>query len=229
MADGKFVAYYRVSTKTQGESGLGLEAQQSAVQKFLNGGQWELVAEFTEVETGTNKRKRPELMKALALAKRSKATLVIAKLDRLARNVNFVSGLQDSGVDFVAVDNPHANRHMVNMMAVFAEMEAEAISNRTKAALAAAKERGVKLGRPENLPQGANLKGGQTMKDKAIGAYARIDHLITSLRDKGYSFQKIATHLNDIGETTVKGTRFEAMTVKRIYDRAIKQRQAAVL
>lgn len=142
----KFVAYYRVSTTGQDESGLGEEAQRMAVQAHLasNPGA-ELIAEFREVESG-KKKNRPELAEAVRVCKRHKATLIIAKLDRLARNVHFVSGLMESGVDFVACDNPHANRLMVHILAAFAEHERELISQRTKDGLAAAKARGVKLG-----------------------------------------------------------------------------------
>lgn len=142
----KFVAYYRVSTAGQGESGLGLEAQRMAVQAYLaTNPTAELVAEFTEIESG-KKKNRPELAEAVKNCKRHKATLVIAKLDRLARNVHFVSGLMETNVNFVACDNPHANRLMVHMLAAFAEHEREMISQRTKDGLAAAKARGVELG-----------------------------------------------------------------------------------
>ena len=151
MANGKFIAYHRVSTKGQGTSGLGLEAQQAALRQYLNGGNWELLASYTDIETGTKKgNNRPELKKAIAHANRKKAVLLIAKLDRLARNVAFVSNLMESSVEFIAVDNPSANRLTVHILAAVAEAEAEAISARTKAALAAAKERGVILGKPEN-------------------------------------------------------------------------------
>lgn len=142
----KFVVYYRVSTKGQKESGLGLEAQQQAVDAYLNTQEGAaLVAALEEVESGKN-NKRPQLAEALKLCKRHKATLLIAKLDRLARNVHFISGLMESGVNFVACDNPHANRLMVHMLAAFAEHEREMISQRTKEGLQAAKARGVELG-----------------------------------------------------------------------------------
>ena len=142
----KFVAYYRVSTIGQGESGLGLEAQRMAVRAYLATNLTaELVAEFTEIESG-KKKNRPELAEAVRLCKRMEATLVIAKLDRLARNVHFVSGLMETNVNFVACDNPHANRLMVHMLAAFAEHEREMISQRTKEGLAAARARGVILG-----------------------------------------------------------------------------------
>ena len=142
----KFVAYYRVSTVGQGDSGLGLEAQRMAVQAYLDTNPTaELAAEFTEIESG-KKKNRPELAEAVKLCKRHKATLVIAKLDRLARNVHFVSGLMETKVNFVACDNPHANPLMIHLLAAFAEHEREMISQRTKDGLRAAKARGVVLG-----------------------------------------------------------------------------------
>ncbi|MCE4223632.1 recombinase family protein [Methylobacterium sp. C25] len=145
MTKGRFVAYYRVSTDRQGRSGLGLKAQQEAVRHHLNGGAWELIAEVTEVESG-KRNDRPKLTEALRLCRLYGATLIIAKIDRLARNVAFISNLMESGVDFVAVDFPTANRLTVHILAAVAEHEAKAISERTKAALAAAKARGTKLG-----------------------------------------------------------------------------------
>src|SRR5215211_2274243 len=145
MAQGKFVAYYRVSTAKQGASGLGLEAQQEAVRTYLNGGPWRLVAEVVEVESG-KRNDRPKLAEALRLCRLHGATLIIAKLDRRARNVAFISNLMESGVEFTAVDFPQANRLTVHILAAVAEHEAKAISTRTKDALAAAKARGKKLG-----------------------------------------------------------------------------------
>src|SRR5262245_43819545 len=143
---GKHVAYYRVSTPKQGRSGLGLEAQRHGVAEFLNGGDWRMVGEFIEVESGKKAKNRPELAKALALCRLHGARLVIAKLDRLSRNAHFLLGLKESGVDFVCADMPNANRLTVGIMAMVAEDEAERISQRTKDALAAAKRRGTKLG-----------------------------------------------------------------------------------
>src|ERR671911_796243 len=142
MAQGKFVAYYRVSTERQGRSGLGLEAQRKAVEDYLNGGRWQLLAEFVEVESG-KREDRPKLAEALALCRLHGATLVIAKLDRLSRDAHFLLGLQKAGVDFVAADMPDANKMTVGIMALVAQHEREMISERTKAALAAAKARGV--------------------------------------------------------------------------------------
>lgn len=141
----RFVCYYRVSTQRQGESGLGLEAQRRAVESFLKSKEGEVVAEFTEVESG-RKSARPQLAEALALCRRKRAILVIAKLDRLARNVHFVSGLMEAGVEFIAVDQPTKDRFMLHIQAAFAEEESRRISQRTKAALQSAKLRGVDIG-----------------------------------------------------------------------------------
>ena len=140
-----FVAYYRVSTARQGRSGLGLEAQQFAVRQYLNAGAGVLLSEFTEIESG-KKVDRAQLDAALAACRVRGATLVIAKLDRLARNVSFIASLMNSGVEFVAVDMPQANRFTVHIMAAMAEHEREMISQRTKVALAEAKRRGAQLG-----------------------------------------------------------------------------------
>jgi DNA invertase Pin-like site-specific DNA recombinase len=148
---GKFIAYFRVSTDRQGKSGLGLDAQREAVMNYLNGGRWTLVDEFTEVESG-KRSDRPELEKALMACRKHKAKLVIAKLDRLSRNVHFISGLKERKVDFVACDMPSANAFMINVYAAVAQEERRMISDRTKAGLAAAKARGVKLGGPR-LPE----------------------------------------------------------------------------
>lgn len=145
MATGNFVAYYRVSTERQGRSGLGLEAQRHAVQQWLNGGNWSLIGEYTEVESGA-RSDRKQLLAAIAQCRVHRAKLVIAKLDRLARNVAFVSNLMESGVDFVAVDFPEANRLTVHILAAVAEHERGMISERITAALQAAKARGTKLG-----------------------------------------------------------------------------------
>src|ERR1700734_4365543 len=140
--DGKFVAYYRVSTAKQGASGLGLEAQQESVRSYLNGGRWKMVDEVTEIESG-KRNDRPALAQALSLCRLHKATLIIAKLDRLARNLNFISNLMESAVEFTAVDFPQANRLSIHILAAVAEHEAAMISARTKSALQAARARGV--------------------------------------------------------------------------------------
>ena len=147
--EGKFIAYYRVSTMRQGESGLGLEAQRHAVQTYLNGGQWELLAEYTEIESGKSDKNRPQLHEAIAHAKKEKAILLIAKLDRLARNVHFITGLIETKVKFIACDMPEADKTMLQIYSVMAERERDMISQRTTSALVAAKARGVKLGRSD--------------------------------------------------------------------------------
>src|SRR6516162_1066165 len=149
--DGKFIAYYRVSTDHRGLHGNGIAAQRKAVEDYLNGGKWKLLGEYTEVESG-KRADRPELAKALVACKRHKAKLVIAKLDRLSRNVHFISGLMERKVDFVACDMPSANAFMINIYAAVAQEERRMIAERTRAGLAAARERGVKLGGPK-LPE----------------------------------------------------------------------------
>jgi DNA invertase Pin-like site-specific DNA recombinase len=144
---GKFVAYFRVSTDRQGKSGLGLGAQREAVMNYLNGGSWQLVGEFTEVESGKHSD-RSQLAAAVAACKKLRAKLVIAKLDRLSRNLAFIAAPMDSGVEFVAVDNPHANKLTVHILAAVAQHEREMIAERTRGALRAAKARGVTLGNP---------------------------------------------------------------------------------
>ena len=161
--DRKFIAYYRVSTDHQGVNGNGMAAQRRAVEDYLNGGRWKLVGEFTEVESG-KRSDRPELEKALTACRKNKAKLVIAKLDRLSRNVHFISGLMERKVDFVACDMPSANAFMINVYAAVAQEERRMISDRTKAGLAAAKARGVKLGGPR--PPAIN----ETRQADALGA-----------------------------------------------------------
>ena len=166
MAEGNFISYLRVSTAKQGASGLGLEAQRKAVDDYLDGGRWKLRAEFVEIESG-KRDDRPELANALKACRAYKATLVIAKLDRLSRDAHFLLGLQKAGVKFVAVDIPEANEMVVGIMAVVAQAERKMISDRTKAALAAAKARGKVLG--------GNRGYTPTNADRAAAAAARKD------------------------------------------------------
>ena len=215
--EGKFVAYYRVSTQQQGRSGLGLEAQRKAVADYLNGGGWELVAEFTEVESG-KRNDRPELVAALALAKKQRAKLLIAKLDRLARNVHFISGLMESGVDFVAVDMPQANKLTVHILAAMAEHEREMISQRTRVALAAAKERGMKLGSPtldRDRP-----KGWKANKTQAQQRAEVVLPLIEGIKSAGITtLAGIAKALNARGVPTPRGGAWYATSVKNVLAR----------
>ena len=210
--DGRFIAYYRVSTAQQGKSGLGLEAQREAVRGYLNGGKWELLNEFTEVESG-KRSNRPQLQAALAMCKKRKATLVIAKLDRLARNLHFISGLMESKIDFVAADMPSANRMTVQIMAVFAEEEARAISARTKAALASAKARGVTLGR-----NGAVL--GAENHAKAMDTAESLRSVVAALKADGFKTPAaIADALNERGIATPRGKQWHRTSVIRLLSR----------
>ena len=207
-----FVAYYRVSTYKQGKSGLGLEAQQESVSSYLklNGGT--LCEEFIEVESG-KKNNRPELLTALKLCRSTKSVLIIAKLDRLARNVHFISGLMEAGVEFVAVDNPHANRLMLHMLAAFAEHEREQISLRTKAALAAAKARGVKLGANGAVLAKQNKQAAQEFAQK-------MKDVINEVRGDGKTLlREIAEELNQRGIKTQRGKVWYPMTVSNIIHR----------
>ena len=168
----QFVAYYRVSTARQGESELGLEAQRAAVARYLAqaGAGAALAAEFTEVESGKRHTNRPQLAKAIEQAKRGAATLIIAKLDRLARNVHFISGLMESAADFVACDMPHANRLTIHILAAIAEHEREMISARTVAALEQVKARGTRLGNPRWQESIAKARGAPESADSGRGA-----------------------------------------------------------
>jgi DNA invertase Pin-like site-specific DNA recombinase len=217
------IGYLRVSTKGQGESGLGIEAQRAAVEAYAKENGAVLIMCYTEVESGKLSG-RPELVKALAHARRSKATLVVAKLDRLARNVAFLSALMDSKVPFVACDNPHANRLTLHILAAVAEAEAVAISQRTKAALAAYKARGGRLGAElpqcRNLTQEARQKGAQraglAASKAAREAYADLRPQMLELRDAGWPLQGIADELNKQGHTTRRGRPWNPVQVMRV-------------
>jgi len=219
MAEGEFVAYYRVSTQKQGQSGLGLEAQKQGVMNYLNGGNWKLVSEFTEVETGKGANaldRRPQLRKALELCKKTKATLVIAKLDRLARNVHFVSGLIETGVDFVAADMPRADKTMIQIHAVMSEHERDQISARTKAALTAAKERGVILGKAG----AANLKPNIEARQKAADEFAmKLKGVIDGMKARGLSQRAMCVELNNLDVKTTKGGQWSQVQLQRIMSR----------
>ena len=214
------VAYYRGSTKRQGSSGLGLEAQQAAVAEQAARDGLELVASYTEVETGTGKRARPELERALERCRQEGATLLIAKLDRLARNVHFLTGLMESGVQFKACDLPEADSFTVHILAAVAQREAELISERTKAALRAAKRRGVKLGSPEGFAPGVRQMGVEARRKAAEAHYQGIvlDH-ICALRDAGLSYRGIAERLNRMGQRTRTGKVWNPVQVRRVYER----------
>jgi DNA invertase Pin-like site-specific DNA recombinase len=211
-----YIAYYRVSTDRQGRSGLGLEAQQQAVRFFLQG-RGELVASFVEVESG-RRNDRPEIAAALDACRKHKAVLIIAKLDRLARNVHFISGLMESGVEFIAVDMPEANRLTIHILAAVAEHEREMISKRTKDALEAAKARGAKLGSPDPK-KGATIRS-QVLQDKADGFAANTMPIIRGLQAEGIaSYKALAKALNARGIPTANKRKWYGTTVKNLLDR----------
>ncbi|WP_341896945.1 recombinase family protein [Sphingobium sp. YR657] len=221
----RFIAYYRVSTDRQGRSGLGLEAQQEAVHKFLLQRQHTLIAEKVEVESGRN-ADRPELAEAFALCRLHRATLIIAKLDRLARSVAFVSNILESGVDFVAADFPEANRLTIHILSAVAEHEARMISDRTKAALKAAKARGVVLGGDRgNLP-GVAARGAQAsamVRSRQADERARdVAPLIMSLREAGKNFEDIAVELRDRDIPSARGGIWTGQKVSRLMRRALQ-------
>ncbi len=219
---GKFVAYYRVSTARQGRSGLGLEAQQRAVADYLGHNGWQVVAEHTEVESG-KRDDRPELQKALAACRVHGATLIIAKLDRLSRNVAFTANLMDAGVDFVAVDFPTANRLTIHILAAVAEHEREMISARTKAALAAARARGVVLGNPENLTDAHRASGtaaSAVARAAKADAFAQdVAPVVAEIREGGAGLRATARGLNDRGVPAPAGGEWSAAQVRRILRR----------
>lgn len=221
MTDGKFIAYYRVSTDRQGASGLGLDAQRQAVTNYLNGGDWTLCGEFVEIESG-RKNDRPQIAEALATCRKEKATLVIAKLDRLSRNLAFIANLMESGVDFIATDMPHANRTMLQMMAVFAEYERAMISKRTKEALGAASARGVRLGCP--TPEKGSAIGNAVKSARADQFAANVMPVIEDIQKAGVStLRGIAAALDARGVKTVRRGLWSAVTVKRIIERQLVQ------
>lgn len=241
MAQGKFIAYYRVSTKRQGVSGLGLEAQQEAVRSYLNGGNWQLLAEVVEVESG-KRNDRPKLTEALKLCRLHKATLIIAKMDRLARNVAFISALMESGVEFTAVDFPDANRLTVHILAAVAEHEANAISERTKAALARKREFYAKLTDEERdalkaagkatqlgnakgvgnvMTEAHRVKAAAAKKAKADERAHLLSDVLAEIRAGGASsLREIAAALNERGIPTARGGLWSAVQVSRVLARA---------
>src|SRR4051812_30772486 len=217
MARGHFVSYLRVSTDRQGRSGLGLEAQRKAVEDFLDGGQWELIAEFVEVESG-KRDDRPKLAEAMALCRLHNATLVIAKLDRLSRDAHFLLGLQKAGVRFVAADMPEANEMVVGIMAVVAQAERKMISERTKAAMAAAKARGKRLGTLGNLTNvdEGRANGRARCSQKARERAIDLRPIIADLRAEGAAnLSQLAAGLNQRGIPTSRGGTWSATQVRR--------------
>ena len=220
MAKGRFVSYLRVSTAQQGRSGLGLEAQRRAVLDYLNGGRWRLIEEHVEVESG-RRNDRPALARALAACRLHGATLLVAKIDRLSRNAAFLLALRDAGTEVTFADMPEANKLTVTVMAAVAEHEAEAIGARTKAALAAAKARGVKLGTPGNLTVAGARRGrragAETRRSRALQRAVDLAPAIRELQAAGArSLRQLAAGLNDRGVPATRGGQWSAAQVQRV-------------
>jgi DNA invertase Pin-like site-specific DNA recombinase len=207
----KYIAYFRVSTERQGISGLGLEAQKSAVGLFIARSGGEILAEFVEVESG-RKSDRPQLAAAIVKAKKLGAVLLIAKLDRLARRVHFISGLMETGVQFRAADMPNADRFMLHVYAAMAEEEARRIGERTKAALHAAKSRGVNLGTSCKSLAAANKKN-------AVAHADEYGPLIAQLKDAGETIRSIAARLNSDNVPSYRGGNWHPTAVQRVWTR----------
>ncbi len=213
------IAYYRVSTTKQGQSGLGLEAQRQAVMRYV-GSDKILAAEFTDVESGKNDN-RPELQKAIDQAQREGAVLLIAKLDRLSRNLTFISMLMDAHVKFVCCDMPQANEFTIHIFAALAQQERKMISERTKAALQSKKAQGVQLGKPENLSQLAAAKGLviRQANARAHKGNRQATELIQFYRKQGLTYAAIAERLNELGYKTRRGKNFHPQTVHMLFHR----------
>ena len=223
MSKVSYVSYKRVSTDRQGKSGLGLKAQEKSLLDYLKNSQGILIGDYTEIESG-RRRDRPQLQAAIDLCRKHRATLVIAKLDRLARNVAVVSAMLESNVKFVATDMPEADLTFLQMAAVFGEWEARKISERTKAALAAAKARGKALGWsiPSRIGEqrAASERGAEANRNRAQQFAANTMPVVDSIRNAGVgSFEGIAEALNARGVRTARGGQWHATTVSRLVAR----------
>lgn len=221
MEETRYCAYLRVSTSRQGASGLGLQAQQEIIRKYLNGNS--PIAEFIEVESG-RKSDRPKLHEALELCKKKKATLIVAKMDRLSRNVAFTSQLLDSGIEIVFCDFPKANRLVLTIISAISEYEAGLIRQRTKAALQVKKEQGCQLGKPENLMRNldkaiANSRNTNQEKARNNPNNKRAVAILRSLVNKTTNYSEMARVLNDEGFLTSRGGRFSAKQVSILLNR----------
>jgi DNA invertase Pin-like site-specific DNA recombinase len=232
MAQGKFVAYYRVSTARQGASGLGLEAQQASVAAYLNGGSWELVGQFTEIESGgKSDLERPELRAAQAACKRLGATLIVAKLDRLSRDVRILLALVDDGVPIRFVDLPDipggaVGRLILTQMAAVAEFERRRISERTKDALKAAKARGVKLGTAGR----ANLRLVNDQRNADAKAYANtVGSVLLGLQGQGMKQRQMVDKLNELKLPTPRGGQWHLKTLQRVLARLAPEQRVCRL
>lgn len=238
---GKFVAYYRVSTQKQGADGLGIAAQKHAVEQYLNGGKWTLVGEFTEVESGKDHKNRPKLEEAINLCKLTKARLIVAKLDRLSRDVEFLARMMKSSVKFVACDLPEANELTIHIMAAVAQQERQRISERIRGALAEIKSgrrqsksgyrsvTGAPLGptakgRDAIRAKSGYLKGAAATKRKANEFKERVGTVVDALVQKGMNQTQIAVTLNTTGITTSTGTKWSQGNVSNLLKRMGKEK-----
>jgi DNA invertase Pin-like site-specific DNA recombinase len=226
----KYIAYYRVSTRSQFDSTLGLKAQRKSVMKFIN--PEDVFLEFTEVETGTNKKKRPILQEALEACKKNDATLIIAKLDRLSRNVAFVSSLLDSKIKFKAEDMPDANELTIHINSANAQHEAKMISTRITDALAIKKEelalKGLKLGNPQNLTEQARINSRKAIKENKENNIHRKRALLflKTVDFKSTSLRKLASVLNENGYLTSRGFQFTAQQVLVLRNEIEKEKES---
>lgn len=231
--ESRFVVYYRVSTARQGRSGLGLEAQRVTVMAYLNGGNHEVIGEYTEIESG-GKSNRPELAKAIRDCRLKNARLIVAKLDRLSRDIGFIDALQKSAVKFTVAEMPDATEFTIHIFAAMAQHERKLISQRTKDALALLKGTG-KLGNPclqrgERIPGGGgpvnSIKATAVKKSKADAFAQEIGGVIDEMVVGGESLRDIADGLSNAGFKTRKGDEWQAMSVKRVLDRVAALAQA---
>jgi DNA invertase Pin-like site-specific DNA recombinase len=217
----KYVAYYRVSTQKQGKSGLGLEAQQKMVNDFVTANGGEIVREFTEVESGKNSD-RPELIQAMKHASLIGGRLLVGKLDRLSRDLNFITSLQKNRVDFVVSDLPGCDSFTINIYGALAQREREMISSRTKAGLAAAKARGIKLGTNNlnmELVKEAGAKGVESIKQNADDFAIKVTPIIQAMKDQGKSYRAIAAELDKLEVKTARGGKWTARAVINVIER----------
>jgi DNA invertase Pin-like site-specific DNA recombinase len=215
----QYVSYIRVSTNKQSRSGLGLDSQKDMIDKFIKKDD-KIIAEYVEVESGKRKD-RPKLLEAIEIVKQHNAKLLIAKIDRLARNVAFISSLMDSNIEFVAVDLPEANRFTIHLLSALAEQEARLISERTIAALKQVKKKGTRLGKPENLTNEAIEKGRRTMQENAFNDRnnQQAGNLIVLLRKENTSYKRIAEYLNANNYRTRRDGQFSSGQVQKLYKR----------